>query len=95
MKTKEQIKTWLSGQPWYDKYMTNATEQNRPWYDNYKANTAEQNPYGKECTDRILNSTRPDWLISGSFLWHKTPEGPDYWTKVDKEFRKWFNDKNK
>ena len=35
----------------------------------------------------------PENFVKAAFIWCDTPEGPDFWEKVDKEFISAYNDK--
>ena len=43
------------------------------------------NILGKKISD-IVNSVSPGCWISGVFIWNQTPEGRDFWKKLDEEW---------
>ena len=75
MKTPEQIKEWLEGQPWYEQY---------------KTNLFRQNDSSKESLEFLLGNAGLT-TISKAFCWGTTEEGFDFWNEVDEKFTDWFD----
>lgn len=36
----------------------------------------------------------PNTFVKAAFIWHDTPEGPDFWEQVSKDFISVYNDKS-
>lgn len=62
---------------WGKKFIKNATEFHKD-LENFKTNAA------------IL---APDKFVKSAFIWYNTPEGPEFWEQVDKEFTSAYNNK--
>lgn len=63
---------------WGKQFIKNETEFHKG-LENFKTNAA------------IL---APDKFVKAAFIWCDTPEGPDFWDKIDKEFTSAYNDKS-
>lgn len=74
MKARKQILEWLRSQPWYDLFEKNYV-----------------NDYGNGTIDYYVNSLKnfEDRIIICAFRWTLCP-GFDFWSEIDKEYRKWL-----
>ena len=48
---------------------------------------------GLEMFKMNMEKLNADKFVKSAFIWSKTPEGSDFWEKVDKEFTSTYNDK--
>ena len=63
---------------WGKQFIKNATEEHK---DLEKFKTS-------------LASRDPENFVKSAFTWYNTPEGPDFWEQVDKDFISVYNDKS-
>lgn len=58
------------------------------WFDKFVENLEDKD------YDKYLKLDNLSNFISGAFIWIDTPEGSDYWSRIDSTFIKWFYSKN-
>ena len=73
-RTNAAVAKWLEKQEWYEAWLDNMNLQ-----DLDEALILEY-----KCGLRGKDT------ISNSFIWMVTPEGYDYWKKINEEFKAWF-----
>lgn len=62
---------------WGKQFVKNATEYHKD-FELFKTNVAR---------------FAPENFVKAAFIWHDTPEGPDFWDQVSKDFISVYNDK--
>ena len=73
-RSKTDIKKWLKTRDWYEKYVENLKVE-------YQDISQRQ---------KFLLGEKSIFTISAAFLYTDTPEGADYWAKVEEQFLKWY-----
>ena len=73
-RTKNDIKKWLKTRDWYDKYVNNLKVE---YTDIYRRS-------------KFLFGDMGTSTISGAFFYSETPEGAEYWLKIEETFLKWY-----
>lgn len=74
-RTRQEIAKWLKKQEWYEAYCDNMVFQSRSIETIYK----------------YTNGFYDVDTIFGAFTWAFTPEGDEYWRKINKGFIAWYN----
>ena len=73
-RSKSDIKKWLMARDWYERYV-----------ENLKGEYQDINQRQK-----FLLGDKGASTISSAFLYMDTPEGTEYWAKVEEQFLKWY-----
>lgn len=73
-RSKSDIKKWLKERDWYNRYVDNLKVE-------YQDISQRQ---------KFLFGDKGTNTISAAFLYRDTPEGTEYWTKVEEQFLKWY-----
>lgn len=73
-RSKSDIKKWLMARDWYERYV-----------ENLKGEYQDINQRQK-----FLLGDKGAGTISSAFLYSDTPEGTEYWAKVEEQFLKWY-----
>ena len=73
-RSKADIKKWLMARDWYERYV-----------ENLKGEYQDINQRQK-----FLLGDKGASTISSAFLYMDTPEGTEYWAKVEEQFLKWY-----
>ena len=77
MKTIREIENWLERQEWFDQFSENM--QSDPGY--------------REFFEEGLNEDeRRARIVSNACDWNHTPEGYEFWEKVNRSYDKWLTD---
>lgn len=69
-----EIQKWLKEQPWWGAFKLNYETQKTSEF--------------KTMTELLQKSWQEP--IASAFYWDRTPEGHEYWNKIDKQFLKFY-----
>ena len=73
-RSKNETKKWLRTRDWYDKYINNLKVEYTNIYQRRK----------------FLLGDMEVSTISAAFCYSETPEGSEYWIKIEETFLKWY-----
>lgn len=80
MKSKEEIKEWMSKQDWYPAFVLNCVKRSME---------EGQERFMDNIKQRISGQLAGSAIIS-AFRWDETPEGHFFWSKVHDEYVAWY-----
>ncbi len=73
-RSKTEIQKWLKTRDWYNKYVNNLKVE----YTNISQRR------------KFLLGDMETGTISAAFCYSETPEGAEYWLKIEETFLKWY-----
>jgi hypothetical protein len=85
MKSKEEIKEWMSKQDWYPAFVLNCIMRSME----------DGQEHFKENVQNRTNGYLGGHTILSAFRWDDTPEGHSFWSKVDDEYVAWYRSEAK
>lgn len=77
MKTIREIESWLEKQEWFDQFSENRISDFQ---------------YHEFFEEGLNEDERRARIVSNAFDWNHTPEGYEFWEKVNKLYVKWLTD---
>lgn len=87
MKTPEQIRKWLSGQSWFDKFKSNVDRENGASGHVLKGISEI---IGQRLSNAVLEGILGVDTMRKAFSWDDSPEGFRFWSAKDAEFNGWY-----
>lgn len=85
MKSKEEIKEWISKQDWYPAFVLNCAKRSMEEGQEHFMDNLKKRTSGQLAGTAIINA----------FRWDDTPQGHSFWSKVDDEYVAWYKNETK